>query len=422
VVVEKAPFLLLAALASIVTFLVHQRAGSLVAGQGLPLGARVGNALVSYGRYLGELFWPADLAVFYPHPGQWPLGKLLAAGGIILGISALLVVLRRRGPFLLVGWLWFCGMLVPVIGLVQMGAQAMADRYTYLPSLGLLMLVIWGACEFTQRWRFQAPALSVAGGMAIVLGLALTRQQLGYWKDGEALFRHTLAVTERNDLAHTGLGVALDSQGQTVEAIRQFREAVRLQPGDADAHNNLGVALSKTGQTDEAIVEYQEALRLKPGDVKAHYNLGNALGRKGRVDEAISQYQEALRLKPGYAEAHCNLGVALGRKGQTDAAISQFQEAIRLKPADANACCDLGVAFLQKGQIEQAIGQLQSAIRLNPVHAEAHNKLGVAFDRQGRRGDAIAQYREAVRLKPNYAEAQNNLARALRMTNAPPGG
>ena len=162
--VEKIPFFVLVALASVVTFVVQKRGGAVAAGESLPLGARVGNALISYGRYLGKLFWPADLAVFYPHPGQWPLGKVLLAGGLILGISVLVWVQRRRYPYLLMGWLWFFGTLVPVIGLVQVGDQAMADRYTYLPSLGVLILAVWGACELTRGWRYQVMALSVAGG------------------------------------------------------------------------------------------------------------------------------------------------------------------------------------------------------------------------------------------------------------------
>jgi protein O-mannosyl-transferase len=418
---EKSPFFVLAALASVMTYVVQQHEGSLAAGQGLPLGARAGNALISYCRHLGKLFWPTDLAVFYPHPGYWPLGEVLLAGGVILAISVLLLLLRRRLSFLLVGWLWFIGMLVPVIGLVQTGGQALADRHSYLPSLGALILAGWGACELTRRWRYQRLAFSIAGCAAIVLCVALTRQQIGYWRDGEVLFRHALAVTERNDFAHNGLGVALDSKGQTDEAIHQFQEAIGLKPGDADAHNNLGVALSKVGQSDEAISQYREALRLKPDDAKAHFNLGTALGRKGQTEEAISQYQEAIRLKPNYAEAHSNLGVAFGRKGQTDDAIHQFQEAIRLKPGDANAYCNLGIALTRKGKLDEAVSALQTAIRFNPAHAEAHNKLGVALDRQKRTGEAIAQYREALRLKPQYAEAQNNLTRALNLTNAPAG-
>ena len=297
--VEKLPFFFLAAAASVVTFAVQQRGGAVMAAEGLPLGARCVNALMSYGRYLGKLFWPTDLAVFYPRPGQWPLGRVQLAGGLILGISVLVWVRRRRQPYLLMGWLWFLGTLVPVIGLVQVGSQAMADRYTYLPSLGVLILIVWGAYELTRSWRYQVPASAVAGGGALVLCVALTWQQIGYWKDGETLFRHALAVTENNPVAHNNLGYALCEKGQIEEAIGQYLEALRLRPDDPGAHCNLGAALDKKGQTDAAIREFQEALRLKPDYAEAYNNLGAALGKKGQTTEAIRQLQEAVRLKPG---------------------------------------------------------------------------------------------------------------------------
>ena len=215
------------------TFVVQQGAGAVAAVEDVPLGARVGNALISYGRYLGKLFWPTELAVFYPRPGHWPLGKVLLAGGLIAGPFGAGLGAAAAAPYLLVGWLWFLGTLVPVIGLVQVGEQAMADRYTYLPSLGVLVLAVWGAYELTRRWQYQVLALAVAGGAALVLCLALTRQQIGYWKDSEALFRHALAVTENNGVAHNGLGMALDQKGQINEAIRQYQEALRLRPVSA---------------------------------------------------------------------------------------------------------------------------------------------------------------------------------------------
>ncbi len=318
---EKIPFFALAAAASVVTFVVQKVGGSIVAGGSLPLGLRSANALVSYCRYLGNIFWPKDMAVLYPHPGEWPIEEVFLAGVLILGISVILFIKRRRYPFLLIGWLWFCGMLVPVIGFVQTGSQAMADRHTYLPSLGMLMFAVWGAYEPTRRWRYHVIALSMAGSAALVLCLALTRQQIGYWQDSETLFRHALEVTENNYVAHYNLGTALGIKGQTDEAIIQFHEAIRLNPDYADAHDNLGVGLVKRGQIDEAIIQFQEALRLKPDDPEVHNNLGTALGMKGQTEEAIIQFREALRLKPDHANARNNLGFALGRKGKRDGGI-----------------------------------------------------------------------------------------------------
>ena len=382
---EKIPFFALAAVASVVTFVVQQHGGALGEGENLPFGARSGNALISYCRYLAKMFWPTDLAIFYPHPGYWPVKQVLLAGGLIVVITVLLIVKRGRYPFLLMGWLWFCGTLVPVIGLVQAGLVSMADRFTYVPSLGVLIMAIWVTYELIRHWRYQELALSVAGCAVIVLCLGLTRQQLGYWKDSETLFRHALDVTENNYLAH----------------------------------NNLGHVLLKKDQIDEAINQFQEAIRLKPDLAAVHYNLGTAFLKKGRIDDSISQFREVIRLAPDFAEAHNNLGSALVVKGQTDEAINQFQETIRLKPDDAAVYNNLGNALVEKGRINEAINQYQAAIRLKPDDAEVHNNLGSALVEKGQTDEAISQFQEAIRLKPDCAEARNNLAHALEMKNAP---
>ena len=450
---EKLPFFALAAASSVLTFVLSKHAGALAAGEKMPLGARTGNALISYCRYLGKLFWPTHLAVYYPHPGLWPLAKVLLAGGLLVGISGLVFAGRRRFPFLLMGWLWFVGTLVPAIGLVQVGGFAMADRYTYLPSLGVLILAVWGAYGLARRWQPAAIALSVAASAAIVLCFALTRQQLGHWQDSESLFRHALEVTEDNWLAHNNLGNALAKKGRLDDAIPQFQQSLRLKPDYAEAHNNLGFALVKKGQTDEAIRQYQQALRPNPDFAEAHNNLGAAFYQQGRTGDAICQYQEALRLKPDYADAHNNLGAAFAANGQIAEAISQFQEALRLKPDYAGAYYNLGNALASKGQLDDAIRQFQQAIRFKPDYTDAHNNLGnalaaqgqtddairqfqesirlkpddagaynglgIALARKGQLDDAIRQFQEAIRLKPDYAQARNNLARALR-TNTPP--
>jgi tetratricopeptide (TPR) repeat protein len=419
-VLEKIPFFALAAVASVVTYVVQQHGGAVKTVGSLPLGARSGNALISCCRYVGKLFWPVDLAVFYPHPGYWPLAEVLLAGGLLLGITAFVFVKRGRYPYLLMGWLWYCGTVVPVLGLVQVGRQAMADRYTYIPSLGLLVLAVWGAYEFARSWRHHVIALSVAAFAASVICLALTRQQLGYWKDSEALFRHAIEVTENNYLAYNNLGNALDSKGQTDEAIRQFQEAIRLRPHDANAHYNLGLVLVKKGQTDEAINQFQKVISLRPDDAEAHNNLGNALLIKGQTNEAAIHYREAIRLKPDGATAHYNLGTMLADNGQIAEAISEFRAVIRLRPDDAMAHNYLGTALETKGQTAEAIRQYQEAIRLGPDFAAAYNNLGYLWARRGENLDqARALIEKAVQLEPKNAAFLDSLGWVLFKLNRP---
>ena len=396
---EKVPFLALAAASSVITMLAHHALGLLDSVSMLPWDTRLENALVSYVRYLGKTFWPSRLAVFYPYPDAWPIWEVVTCGLVLLVISGLVLGAARSRPWWLVGWFWFLGVLVPFIGLVQAGAQAMADRFMYVPVIGIIVAVVWGLAGLAKGGRYRQIGLSVAGCAAVVVCLVLTRQQLGYWKDGEALFRHTLEVTESNYLAHNNLGYALYVKGHLDEAIRQFQEAIRLEPDHTDAHNNLGYAFYVKGQMDEAIRQYHEALRLNPDDADAHSNLGIALGNKGQTDEAIRQFQEAIRLKPGHVQAHYNLGIALASKGQMDEAIRQLQEAIRLKPDNAEAHYNLGTALDKKGQIDEAIRQFQEALRLKPDYAEAHNNLGNALDKKGQTNEAISQSQEAIRLK-----------------------
>ncbi len=411
---EKIPFFVLAAAASLVTYAVQKQEGAVMTVDHFPPGARMGNAVISYCRYLEKLFWPTDLAVFYPHPGYWPLAKVLLAGVCLCGISALVFMKRRRHPYLLVGWLWFVGTLVPVIGLMQVGEQAMADRYTYIPSVGVLIMSVWGVYELTRSWRHQVISLSLAGAVAIILCFGLTRKQLGYWQDSETLFRHALAVTQNNHIAHNNLGVASFKQDRIAEAIDQYQEAIRLKPDDIEAHYNLGDAFYREGQMDEAIRQFQEAIRLKPDFAEAYYNLGNALHKQGQMDEAIRQYHEAIRLKPDLADVHNNLGIALKEKGQMDEAIHQYEEALRLKPDFAEACYNLGNALYKQGKVDEAVRQYQEALRLQPDDAKAHSNLGSALDKLGQTDEAIRQYQEAIRLEPDNAESRNELGILLK--------
>jgi tetratricopeptide (TPR) repeat protein len=408
-VTEKIPFFVFAVAASLVTIVVQKRGGALAAGESLALSARIGNALISYCRYLWKMIWPSDLAAYYPHPGHWSLGMVLLAGGLILGISGLVWVSRRRYPFLLMGWLWYCGTLVPMSQVIQTATQSMADRWTYIPSLGLLILTVWGAYELTRRWRYQVPALSVAGSGVILLCVALTRQQIGYWRNSETVCRHALEVTEDNPVVRSALGAALVTQGRIDEAIRQFQEAIRLRPDYVLAHYNLGVTFGKKGQIDDAIRQFQEAIRLRPDYDLPHGNLGAAFYQKGQIDDAIRQFQALVQLKPYDAEAHCSLGAAFVKKGQIDEAIRQFQEAVRLSSDSADTHFKLGTIYYQQGRTVEAIRQFQETIRLKSDHEQAHNNLGAALGLTGQIDEAIRQFQAALSIKPDYADARRNL-------------
>ncbi len=386
-VFEKLPLFLLAIAAGFIAFLTQKSDGAVATLESLPLGSRLANGLVSYVTYILKMFWPDNLAIFYPYPARVPAWEVAVAGALLLFVTIQAVMFARRRPYLLVGWLWYLGMLVPVIGLVQIGGQSHADRHTYLPQIGLYLAVVWAIKDLTASWRCRRQVLGAGAAIVLAALMLCAWKQTSYWRNDESLWGHTLACTSGNYFAHNNLGTALLEKDQIDEAVTQFQEAIRLTPGFADAHYNLGTALLKKDQIDDAISQFQEAIRLKPNYADAHYNLGTALVRKGQMDEAISQYQEAIRLTPDYADAHTALGIALGMKGQTDEAINQFQEAIRLKPD----------------------------------YAEAHNNLGIALGMKGQIDEAISQYRKAIRLKPDYAEAHNNLARALEKKNAPAG-
>jgi tetratricopeptide (TPR) repeat protein len=410
-VLEKTPFFAVAVVSAAVTWTVQRRGGAMATA--LPLIARMENAVVSYCRYLGKLFWPVDLAAFYPPADHWPGSAVVLAVLLLLALSLLALALRRRFPYCLVGWLWFLDTLLPVIGLVPAGEQAMADRYSYVPSIGFFLLVVWGVHDLTKRWRYQVMAASVTVAGAACLCLVLTRAQISFWKDTEVLFRRALLVTERNYVAHNNLGTALDKQGRWDDAFSEFHQALKVKPDYPEALNNLGVALNRQGRVDEAIAQLRETLRLQPRYAVARYNLGVALQEQGHLDEAIDQYQQALRLKPRYTDARYNLGLALQRRGDLAGAIAEFQAILKLEPNSPEVCNKLGVALEQNGQLDDAIRQYVAALKLNPDYSRAHYNLGVALGRKGQLDQAIAELEQTLRLDPGYAPAQTNLALLL---------
>ncbi len=409
-VMEKLPFFALTVASSLVTFWVQQRGGAVASVTGLPLRARLENAGVAYGRYLLKALWPADLAPLYPHPGFWPTDQVVVAALVVIGISLLVIARRRPWPYAFVGWFWFVGTLVPVIGLVQVGIQSLADRYTYLPGLGLILALVWGAQSLMARWRI--PPLTIAFG---VLALAatcavLTWRQIRFWRDSERLFSRAVAVTKNNYLAHNNLGFYFAQQGRLPEAIAQYETSLRIKPDYEDALNNLGHALAGQGRHAEALPYYEAALRVRPRHVEVNNNYGNALANLGRLEEAIRHYEIALRENPQHADTHNNLGIALAQQGCLEAARDHLQEAVRLRPQHAGSHSNLGNVLAALGRLDAAAGQYRQALRLQPDDAQAHNNLGNVFAEQGKLEAAARQYQRALELNPHNPETHFNLA------------
>ena len=414
--VEKAPFFLLSATVSVATYLTVKNSGLLTkewSGVSLSFGARLENALVSCGRYLGKLFWPVDLSAFYPYPDHWPAQKILFAGLLVLGLSVLVFALRRQQPYLLTGWLWYLGTLVPVLGLVQAGFQSLADHCTYIPSVGILIIWVWGTHQLTKGWHYQSIGLGAAGGVLVLVCIGLARHQIGYWKDDVSLWRHAVAVTENHYDTHNRLGIAYFLQGRMDEAIGEFQEVVRLNPGFAPAYNTLGRSFAAQGRAKEALASYQKALEIQPDYGVARINLGNLLLQMGRVDEAIASYQKTLETDPNDVSAINNLGYALRQGGRVDEAIVQFQKVLQIEPDNAETCYNLGAALTLQGRFDEAIVCLQKALKINPKVAAAHYSLGFAFHSKGRLDEAIRELQETLRLMPDYPGASNGLAIVL---------
>jgi tetratricopeptide (TPR) repeat protein len=419
-VLEKIPFFFLSAVLGFLTFLAQKRVEAVVSLESFPWEARLGNALVTYFNYIRKMIWPHPLAVFYPNPGILPMWQSVGAGLLIICGSILVVRAARKYPYLLLGWLWYLGTLVPVIGLVQVGLQGMADRFTYVPLIGLFIMIAWGVPDILAGWRYRKASLAISASLLLSIFMVVTSLQIRKWQDDITLFKHTLKVTNHNYLIHYNLGSALFRRGKNQEAIASYTEALRINPNYVEAHNNLGIALVQQGKIQEAIASYTEALRIDPNFVKAHNNLGIALAQQGKTQEAIASYTEALRIDPDYAEAHNNLGYVLFPQGKNQEAIAHFTEALRINPNFARAHINLGNALSQQGKVQEAIASYTEALRIDPDYVEAHNNLGIALAQQGKIQEAIYYFTEALRINPNYAEAHNNLRKALALQGKDP--
>jgi len=388
---EKIPFLILSVVGCVLTLRAQELA--IVSTAGLSIARRVAHVLVAYNHYLAAMFVPRNLAVYYPYQLHLP-AETVACAVVVLGLITMLAVINiRRRPYLMVGWLWYLGTLVPVIGLVQVGDQAWADRYTYLPSVGLFVAFIWFASEII-RARF---VLQIASAILAVALLATTSAQISYWKDTRTLFEHARQVTPRNYMAITMLGSLLANEHKYDEAIAYYQLALRYQPAFPEAHFYLGAALDEQGKLDEALVEYQKALWFKPTQEQTHIFMGMALGKQKKYDEAIAHYIAALKLNPDSAVAENNLARIYHTQGRLDEAIAHYREALKIDPKLALAHNNLGILLIQKGQLADGTRQLREAMQLDPTNSETRLNLGFALNQQNQWSEAVGLFTNVVR-------------------------
>ena len=373
---EKFPLFVLSAASSAVTLLAQRRGGAIASFSSYPPAIRLENAVVSYVVYLGKTIVPSGLSFFYPHGHEPPpLWQIVGSALLLLAITGAAFRTRARFPYLLVGWLWYLGTLVPVIGLVQVGSQAMADRYTYVPLVGIFVIVAWGCADLASRAGAARWLPAAAGAVVLALGI-VTNVQAGYWQDSLALFGHALEVDQDNYMAHYNLGVELVRRGRIEEALAHYTEALRIRPRFAKTHTSLANIHLNQGKLDEAEREAREAIRLDPNQALAHYCLGGIAVRRGRAQEAVTHYEQALRIDPEDARVHNNLGVTLAGLGRMEEAVSRFEAAVRIKPDDGLARGNLAAGLLSLGRSAEAWQEARRARQLgSPVPEELRRAL-----------------------------------------------
>ncbi len=373
IIIEKIPFLALAAVSSVITFIVQKGSGAMPDINTLSLQSRVANVFLSYTRYIGKMFWPQNLAVFYPRDIEsFSFRQIAMCAILLLGILVFVIRFWRKEKYLFVGWFWFVGTLIPVIGLVQVGRQAYADRYTYISYIGLFIMIAWGLREIFSKWPYRKIALGIAAAIVFTALGICTYKQVGYWKNSSTLFTHALEATQNNYIAHCNLGLAYSKLGRHQDAIEAFKQAIIIKPDDSDVQYTLGNAYGKLGRYQDAIEAFKQAIRIKPDYSDVYYNLGLTYGKLGCYQEATEAFKQAIRLKPDYSDVYYNLGLTYGKLGLQQDAIEFFKQAIRLKPDDAKTHYNLGNAYLLSGDKESALKEYEI---LKTQDAERANKL-----------------------------------------------
>ncbi len=418
---EKIPLFLCSIVVSVITVIVQRAGGAVRSFDEQSWYERIGNALVSYVTYLWVTLWPVNLAPHYPHPGALPVWMVAGAAALLLVIAVAALLRAGKSPYFVTGWGWWLVSLLPVIGIIQIGSFARADRFTYMPHIGLFIVFAWGINELTRRVPQRELLLAACAVVLFVPMTIATFHQAAHWRESIALFEHAVAVSPGSSVAQNNLGVALmqraDSpgarDGDLESAEQHLRKAVAIAPAFVDAHNNLGIAVLLQGEDEAAAAQFEQALELNPDDPDALINAANAQLAQGDTDGAIEKYRRAIAATPLNVKAHYNLGIALAQSGDLEGAVASYREAVALQPDDASLHASLANGLLQQGKYPEAATQALEAVKLDPDDAFAQYNLGLAQYLMNRIDEAIASLRAAVELEPGFLDAHLNLAGAL---------
>jgi Flp pilus assembly protein TadD len=411
-VIEKIPLIALALASSAVTYIVQRQSGAMESLAHISWGHRLINAATSVVAYLRQMAWPTDLAVFYPHPQSTSIGIALLAIIAVVAVSIAAFAVRRPWPQVFVGWFWFVGTLVPVSGIVQVGDQARADRYTYLPSIGLALLIAWSVPRAWTHSQSQRWLTACGAGILLLAMTWLTAQQVRYWRNSETLFARALQVTHNNFVAHSSLGQYLYETGRLDEAESHFNRALAVRSNYPTALTNLALIAMTRSDDAAAVSLLQRVLSEHPENVPAKSNLGTALARLNRLDEAIAEYRRVVELSPDSYTTTFNLGTLLALQGKPAEAAEWFTHTLELMPGHIPARGSLGMVLVQMKQLDPGIEQLQTALASEPSNAQWHNALGVALLQSGRNDEAVHHFETAIQIRPDFQDARLNLQAA----------
>ena len=407
---EKLPLLALTVISSILTIVAQRTSGTLASLEVCPLYVRIVNAIVSYASYIVKMFWPVHLTIFYPYSlVLLPWWQVISAGVLLLTISLGALIWYRKYPWFIVGWLWYLGALVPVIGLVQVGAQAMADRYTYIPLIGLFMVISWGVPELLKGLQHRNAILASLIGTVLIMLTGASWIQTGYWENSMTLFEHNLKVFPHNDLVHYNLGVALMNQGDLDEAMKHYAEALKINPKNAQSHLNMGFILMNRGDYDEGMMHYTAALKIYPRYFAVYNNLGNYMATRGYFDEAIKNYMEAIRIDPHRVKVYNNIGVVFYQKGDFKKAFEYYQKALSVSPGLDEVVKNLEKAGKDLKEFEESISKTQEMIKVEPKNPALVTRLGDIYRQEGEYDKALVQYQKALLIQSHYIQAMQGL-------------